>query len=325
MPRSEVGGWCNEWAAVLDESLVVKPDFLGGVGRDMMRSQRATALVSSAWEQRHLFMVYCLVHLLQLGLGLLCLVIGWRRPRWALGLAGLLLGALVAYAVLMYRPVWEAWLFPSVDYLLWRPFWLYLLSAAFFGLAISRLPVRWNRWVVTVVAVLVAAHGAWSNRWVLLPEEHGDARTADLQHHCRQSTMYTCAPASCVIAASYCGIAVSERQMAERCLTSSAGTQVFNIYRGLRLTLPSERFRVAIEAVTAEDLCQPGRLAIVAWVEMAHAICVVGDGDGVVVHDPLVSRPGYWDRARLAERFDGVAVRVDDRRSPDRFRPRSGP
>lgn len=233
-----------------------------------------------------------------------------RHPRRALAISGVLLCIQVGKVVLQWHPAWEAALFPFPDYAAWHGLWLWFISAAFFGCGAAQMRIPAQRWIIAGVGLAVIAYGCLDNLWLVRPEEHGDERTADARHHCRQSTMHTCAPASCVMVLSRLGIERSERTMAGLCLTRSRGSSVFNIYRGLRLALPADRYDVTVRQVGPEEMAQDGFLAVGGWERISHAVCVVGQGGAVLVHDPLAPGPAVWSREQIAERLTGPSVVV---------------
>lgn len=249
----------------------------------------------------------------QLGLFAGAWWIGRRHPRRALAVAGGLLLFQVGKVILQWRPEWEAALFPFPGYAAWHGLWLWFFSAGFFGCGAALLRLPRQRRLVAGLGLAVIAYGCLDNLWLIRPEVHGDGRIADARHHCQQSTLHTCAPASCVMLLSHLGITVSERRMAELCLTRSRGSSVFNIYRGLRLALPVESYAVEVRQVAPVDMVKPGFLAVGGWTRISHAVCVVGQGPAVLVHDPLTPAPQTWTLAQVAERLTGLSVVVTPR------------
>lgn len=239
--------------------------------------------------------------------------LGRRWPRSGLWIAGAILLVQVGKVGLQWHPEWEAALFPFPGYAEWHGLWLWFISAGFFGCGAALMRIPRQRLLIAGLGLAVIAYGCIDNLWLVRPEVHGDDRVADTQHHCRQSTMHTCAPAACVMVLSRLGITVSERSMAERCLTRARGSSVFNIYRGLRLALPAETFDVAVRQVGPEDMARAGFLAVGGWSQISHAVCVVGTGTTVVVHDPLAPGPRTWTPAQVAERLTGPSVVVTRR------------
>jgi hypothetical protein len=236
------------------------------------------------------------------------------KRRVAAAVMFVLMCALVVKAYLHWHPVTEATLFPWRDYIYLQGYWLFLIAAGFCGIAASQLdaePNRNKRNALLVFGVLLVVYGGIRHLWMVVPQNHGKNVYAGKDHHCPQSTIYTCAPSACVSAASYFDISVNEREMAERCLTSSLGTNVFNVYRGLSLTMPENQYSVKIRNVSVVDLCKEGVVAVSTWPSLNHAICTVGRGNEVRVHDPLKDKPLLWSKQKLEKHFGGVAVVIE--------------
>lgn len=231
-----------------------------------------------------------------------------RSPRVANVAIPLLLAMLVARAVLARFPAWEWALFPWPGYALVQGFVLYALAAAFFGVAAARLAVRWNRIVVLLVAGGVLAHGLHRHRWIAFPESHGDERTADANHHLQQSTHYTCGPAACVAALSYCGVVIRERDLAALCLTRQQGTCLFDLYRGVVLGLGDRSYRVSIENLEVEALLAGDHLVVASNAGLGHALCIAVRGGSIEVHDPLQPEVQRWSREELAKQYRAPAI-----------------
>ncbi|MFH0884836.1 MAG: hypothetical protein V1861_03945, partial [Candidatus Micrarchaeota archaeon] len=88
------------------------------------------------------------------------------------------------------------------------------------------------------------------------------------------------------------------------------GTNIFNVYRGLVLTMPEDKYGVEIREMNEDDLCAKGVVAVSIWPSSNHAICTAGDGSGIIVHDPLRDTPMRFGKEALRGRFGGVAVVV---------------
>jgi hypothetical protein len=236
----------------------------------------------------------------------LVLLIGRRAAPW---LAGLLTLALVLKSLLTWKPAWEAALFPWPDYIYLQGYWMTAIALAFFGTVIPLLPVVWNRWVVGAVAAGAFALGLHATWWMAVWRPIGIEQGPGSDHHFQQSTGYTCAPSSCAIALSYLGVAATEREMARLCLTRrDEGTIVFNTYRGLALKLEGTPWRARVRELPAAELREPGRVAVIDWPQLQHAVTTVGAGDHVVLHDPLRHDRATWTAAELDERYGGIAV-----------------
>ena len=182
-------------------------------------------------------------------IGLAVFALAWlvarHSKRWRLMAAGVVLALLIFKSVLTHFPVWEVACFPWSWYVFLNSYWLPLFAMMFFGLAVPQLTVPWNRVAVAVFTIGLYIHlGVFGTWWMVSRPPIGSAQTPNAAHHLSQSTPYTCAPCAAAIAVSYVGIQVSERVMADRCLTiADQGTTPFNTYRGLILTLDNSPWR----------------------------------------------------------------------------------
>jgi hypothetical protein len=235
---------------------------------------------------------------------------GRRRAAEAVMAVG---GAIILFkAVVKFRPVWEATVFPFPDYVKYQGFVLYLGVAVFFGACLAWLAGRRERPLIALLGVVAVAQSGFANTWLLDRAEYGEERFADESHHCRQSTMFTCGPAAGVSALAHCGVRVSERQMAALCLTNKEGTGDFNIYRGLTLALAGTPWRARLCSISAQALAAEGTLAVVSLED--HAIATVGEGGGrLLVHDPLGVRPERRTARELETFYSGTAVVIERR------------
>lgn len=231
-----------------------------------------------------------------------------RWPRCGAFLLPALLALLVGKAVLDARPQLEWWLLPWPGYALVQGFVLYGLAAAFFGVAAARLTVRWNRVVVLLVGLGVLGHGVRRHTWLAWPEVHGDTRTADAEHHLRQSTVYTCGPAACCAALAHLGAQVDERTMAAACLTRRDGTRLFDLYRGLVVTTAGRPLAVSIEDPSAAELLAADHVVVCSNPGGGHALCVVTRGGRVLAHDPMQAHVATWSPAELQAQYRGPAI-----------------
>jgi hypothetical protein len=233
--------------------------------------------------------------------------------RWALVGAGAVLALLLLKCVLSWMPTWEAALFPGPWYIYLQGYWIMLVGLLFFGLAVPQLPVRWNRWAVVAIAAGVALWGADRTRWIVQPEHHGREVYADANHHCEQSTPYTCAPTSCVCALSYVGVRVSEVEMARDCLTRETGTTVFNTFRGLVIALAGSPYRPRLVHASPEELSRPGVVAVIDDPGIRHALAAYGLGGTIRVHDPLIAAPRDTTLEAFRPHYGGVAILIEPR------------
>ncbi len=235
-----------------------------------------------------------------------------RCRRFTRSAVPALLVLLLVRAVLAARADWEWWLFPWQGYAFVQGFTVYALAAAFFGIAAAALPVHWNRVVVLVVGLAVLGHGVRQHSWLAWPEVHGDGRVVDADHHLRQSTHYTCGPAACAAALSYCGVTVTERSIAAACLTRASGSRLFDLYRGLVVSLADCPFVVSIEDLDADQLAAHDQIVVASNAGGGHALCVVSRGGALVVHDPLAlaARVVTLDGLRHEYRAPAIVIRA---------------
>lgn len=254
--------------------------------------------------------VLLLTTLVLVGLAMLLVAFAWavRSRRTARGIVATLVVLLCAHAVLAARADWEWRLFPWPAYAYLQGFTLYALAATFFGAAAATLPVRWNRVVVVCVGLGVLGHGVQRHAWLAWPETHGDERMAGADHHVCQSSHYTCGPAACVAALSHCGLRISERELAAVCLTRREGSRLFDLYRGLVLTLADRPFDVSIEDLTADELVAQDQIVVGSNSGRGHALCIAIANGQIVVHDPLAPAAQRGSVQRLRDEFRSPAI-----------------
>lgn len=257
---------------------------------------------------------WLIVNLLGLAVAVATAWLAWRMPRLRLALAAGVLLLLVAKSVLAWLPVEEAALLPWTWYAWLQGYWASAFGAAFLGIAIPQLPRVWNRYLIAALALVVLGLGAVETGWMLRQRPLGEEIAPGPDHHLAQTTGFTCAPCAAAIALSYVGVPATERGMARLCLTrEEGGTTAFNTWRGLRLALAGTSWQPRLVRVTPEDLCAPGRVAVIDFPAIAHAITVIGRGEDVLLHDPLTYEPRSLSRADLGSRYGGTAILLEDR------------
>lgn len=242
---------------------------------------------------------------------------GWARHRGRATVIGILAlaCALICVKSALYQfPVWEAALFPFVWYIWLQDSWVVFLGVLFLGLAIPQIPEIRNRRALGMLLFMVLVMDGQKTWWMIRPEIHGKEIFPDRDHHLAQSTMHTCAPASCAIALSYVGIQVSERHMAELSFTRENGTTIFNSFRALMLTLEGTPFTAKLQGMSLDDLEKSGQVAVVDFPKMRHAVVLRGVGHGFTVHDPLDIVPQDRTREWVANEYGGLALVIVPRR-----------
>lgn len=239
---------------------------------------------------------------------LIGLGIGRGRRRAALAAYVLLLGLLLFKAVLNHKPAWEYALFGNPTYVYFQSYLLYPIAFSCLGLAVGLLPKGRNRTAVAVLAVFCFAVSMWMERWMLIAPDASSQRRAHANHHCEQSTSYSCGPAACVTLLSYYGIDTSEGVMMALCRTPPyGGTSLFRICRGLRLRSDASPARIKIVEGTPEQLRDLGVPAIVSASKL-HVVVANFEKDGVVLHDPARNGPEKMSFERYARTYSGPAV-----------------
>jgi len=235
--------------------------------------------------------------------------LGRRGRGVAIAAWVLLVLVLGAKAVLNLRPDWEFALFPHPAWPLVQGWLIYPVALACLGMASRLLPPGRNRRAVAVLAGFVFAVSLWTERWMAVEPDGSSTARAGPDHHCSQTTSWSCGPAACVTLLSCLGVEATEGEMVRLCRTPShGGTSLFRIAMGLRARLPGADVRVVDGDPDA--LRARGGPAIVS-VRRVHAIAVEFDGDGVIVHDPARPAPERMPFARYREEYGGFAVVVD--------------
>lgn len=228
-----------------------------------------------------------------------------RRVRSVKGFL-VLLPLLLAKAVLHHRPDWEDALFPWPGYVYVQSWLFYPLGLSCLGLAAGLLPHGRNRTAVTMLAGAVFLLSLWTERWMIAEPDVSLTGRAGPDHHCVQTTGWSCGPAACVTMLSCLGVEATEAEMARLCGTASyGGTSLFHIARGLRAKLPGREVRIV--RGDPDALRARGGPAIVSYYRV-HVVAVRFEGDDVIVDDPARGAPERMPFAAYRERYGGFAV-----------------
>jgi len=218
----------------------------------------------------------------------------------------LTLGAIVAVkGLLEYRPDIEVSLTPFDWMLNFQPILIFIFGSTFLVTAAYTYVKRRERMAVLVLAAVVYLYGAYALLPLGLPDRFGDDRVVAVDHHCRQSTLYTCGPTACMIALGYYDVIVTERKMATACLTTNRGTTMIGAYRGLRI-IGMKTVSVKMEQLTPAMLMKFGLVSVVQ--SGNHMVCLVGTGDGVILHDPLHDKSSEWSQEDIEDRVSSVGI-----------------
>ncbi len=240
---------------------------------------------------------------------------GWRlgRRRAAAVVGwGVALGVLLFKAVLNHRPDWEFALIRWPHYVYLQSWLVFPIGLFCLGLAARLVPLARNARALMVLAVFVWSVSLWTERWFIADPDTSSVQRAGPNHHCIQSTSYTCGPASCVSVLSYLGVAATEGELVGACRTPpQGGTSLYRLWWGLTKLLPAN---YQAKIVSADEFCALGTLGVQATWKI-HAIGVVFDGPDAIIHDPARTSPRRMSRADYAKEYGGPAVAIIPRTS----------
>ena len=194
-------------------------------------------------------------------------------------------GVLILFSqlALFFYPEIEIFIFNFADYAYFR--WWGMAGAALLGGAAFKKIRGRDRiavWIFEIIIVCACSYLIWqsffgvSDDFVELGFEEGV---------CRQSTDYTCAPASCVTLLNMLGIKTTEREMTRLCATQRLGSAHVNIYRGLRIMLEKNGYEVSLTRETPETLSAlsvPFLTNVYLQGRVLHAVTVVRVSGAVV-------------------------------------------
>ncbi|MEK7485586.1 MAG: cysteine peptidase family C39 domain-containing protein [Planctomycetota bacterium] len=257
---------------------------------------------------------------LELLFSLLTFAFGWflgnpsRKfsKKWIGKFAILSLLLILGKFVLLIKPAWEAQYFSYTIYLYFQSYWIYPPIFFFFGLVIPQFPLRWNRYFLLTIAFLFFLFSLEKESWRVCPPSFYDsARTADAKHHCHQSTLFTCAPSVCVALLSSYQIASTEGEMARLCGTTSSGSSILGIYRGLWFKLRGSPLRVRFKECSFSDLVRNSSPVVLAG--MGHAVVVTVKPDQVLLNDPKMLTPIPMTLKQFEEGkyFEGLVIYLE--------------
>ena len=226
-----------------------------------------------------------------------------RRRRLGVAAWIAVLALLLLKGVLNQRPAWEYALCPWPFYVYLQGYLGYPLGLCCLGIAASMLPRGRKRSAVVVLAAFTFTVSLWTERWMLVAPDDSSTRRADANHHCIQSSRFSCGPAACVTVLSSLGIEATEGEMMRLCRTPPYwGTSLFRVARGLRLKLEGLRYEVRI--VGPDEVLRLRAPAVMAPSRL-HAVALLFTKEGAVLHDPL--QPA-GEPVRNVPRTDAVVV-----------------
>jgi hypothetical protein len=165
-------------------------------------------------------------------------------PRWlAISLCLLCVAILLTHALYLNDNLLLAQFFPTANAIVWANPQL-PISAMLAGLAWPILDTpRWQRILLVTAITALAVYRAESAIIGTPPVVDQPHWNSDV---CQQTTLSTCSDAAAATALRAVGIMTSEKEMAELCLTTVAGTTDLGLYRGLKIKTDSSPYRVQI-------------------------------------------------------------------------------
>lgn len=253
----------------------------------------------------------------------------WQRATAALGVV--LLGA--GYLAYGWDQLWLSRVLPTSALILVSN-WLPIFASSLAGI-VSRT-VELPAWRRQVMASGMLSTGALSLMFPLI----GGVNVCDQKWRdeiCLQTTPFTCSAASAATLLNQHGIAATEAEMADLCLTNTLrqGTSWQGLYRGLTLKTHGTPWRVEatqtssinIEALSDEPAIlvaclqkdgqniNPIYRDACGWVPgQAHAVVFLGrlDHQTAIVGDPQFGRE-LWPEADLKALWTGLKFRLVQR------------
>jgi len=278
-----------------------------------------------------------LVILAGLALLVFCLVVLCTR-RLTIAQRTFLAGVAVTAMLLYVRFVWQNialanWLPVANLVILGNWFPIFLAALAGIVLPMTNLPVARRAIVVT----LLAAAGCYAALLPLLGQAPQCEQRWSRWGDCVQTTDYTCTPASAATLLRAHGIAATEQEMAELCLTRK-GTSWLGLYRGLKLKTQGTSWDVEMVRCSVDELVRFADRPMIAEVGLQdddradptfrsefgwapgrkHSVVLSGfsaTGRAKIIDPaPMIGRE-EWDTATLRVLWRGYGLRLIERPS----------
>jgi hypothetical protein len=247
--------------------------------------------------------------------------------------------ALVVVAVLFFY-IFELWYdvrvsdwFPTSSLIIlsnWLPILAAVLAAVVWRRAEGSKPRQW----IYAGGLLVSGGYAMVHPLLGSPPECGERW--DRLGTCLQTTDNTCSPACAATLLKHYGIATTEREMAELCLTRE-GTSWQGLYRGLKLKTAGTRYDVEVRRCSSGTLRQLAGEPMILSVGLEagstvdreftrefgwepgvnHSVVLVGfssTGNAIIADPSQELCREHWDRETLDTLWRGYAFRLVERK-----------
>lgn len=255
--------------------------------------------------------------------------IGRSASRWVvllwMGVAGLQLFAYLYW--LRDNPRLTQWLPYSSVVILAN--WLAPAAAFVAGLTWRRIPGSARRKLLTLGTLVILA---LSNTIKPLHGSPPDCLDLWVNDVCIQTSSSTCSAAAAATLLRHHGIAATEAEMAELCLTREDGTLAHGLYRGLKLKVKATEYDVEMFEGTLSDLIQRSKNGPVVltvrlderadvdpryagrwgWIPgQSHSVVLMKflSGDNVMIADPSAGLE-IWSLAAIRDLWHGEGVRL---------------
>lgn len=234
-----------------------------------------------------------------------------RAATWAVGA---MLPLLLLKGALAQIPAAEPTLLPWDWYPYVEGWWFVFPSMLILSAAITLYRgSMWRRDGLLVVTGLLLLYCGMSA--VLMARPHELTGQTNAKGICHQTSGYSCSAASASMLLHRYGVAASEQEMAELCVTRAgnsrvAGTTESGIMRGLRIKLRGLG-KPVISTPSYDTLRAPSIVPIQLSPQLSHSILIAGVEPGQVkVVDPLYGF-GTIPRAQFERAWKGTAIHVE--------------
>ncbi len=222
----------------------------------------------------------------------------------------------VLRAVLRWHPDLDYALLPFDCYAVVRPWWAFPFMFAVLGVGTARMSTRFARGGLAVFSAILFLYAA-SRLVATAALDPADFRgVPGPDGNCGQTTDYSCGAAAAATMLARRGVPADEREMVFLCGTTAlTGTDEFGVCRGLRTKLAGRGGRVGVVRAGWEDLRRrplPAMAILTHTFFVDHWVVVLeADDRGVLVGDPLITRPYRMEKPAFLRRWRGVLVVVE--------------
>lgn len=238
-----------------------------------------------------LYFAMSVMVLVSIGLMVGVAVWGRRQTGWVVaGVGGIGAGLLVAHATVWNDSLLWVHVMPLRELVIWGnvvPLGTGLLA----GVVWVKGKGPW--WWRGALATVILAMGIWRTLWPVWLEKPPLGTDKWTIGVCRQTSQASCSAAAAATLLKAYGIPATEREMVDLCLTSTQGTPMLGLYRGLHIKTEGTPYRVAAFVGNLDEFRRRGTGLAVISVGLGvgeHEIAGIGAS---VVKQPPVIDPRY--------------------------------